>query len=56
VRAEGAQGPEWTLLPCGDQFYRLRFEARETLDQASGVHVEITKIIDDFEMTTRRPA
>jgi hypothetical protein len=39
VRAEGAQGPEWTLRPCGHQFYRLRFVARNNV---------ITEIIDAF--------
>lgn len=27
VRVVGAYGPEWTLKPCGDQFYKLAFEA-----------------------------
>ena len=40
VRVEGAQGPEWTLHPCGDQFYRLRFVARGTT---------IIEIIDAFK-------
>lgn len=45
VRVVGANGPEWTLHPCGDQFYTLKFQAQA--GPPPDLSMVITKILTE---------